>query len=222
MFNKKYIFESKQTRFKRILATTLFLSLSLLTVFTLLCVYIPIYSSKLTEESKEYFYQKSPDLIVVYTGDVGRIEEALKLSEKYPNTHLFISGVNSKNSLKTILEHKKDKRSVKEFLASNEKIVELDYLSRNTVENAISTLNHVRKNPLYQDVLIISSDYHLLRANLIMRTLTGEEEKYKFHYKGVTNNYHRQRTIFILCKEVYKLMKTSTFLLFWDQGPNHS
>ncbi|MEX1099671.1 MAG: hypothetical protein WEB87_04555, partial [Bacteriovoracaceae bacterium] len=73
MFSKKYVFETRYTRSKR-MARNIFLSLGAFCLAcALLTIYLPIYAQKQNEMSKEAFYQKSPDMIVAFTVDAGRI-----------------------------------------------------------------------------------------------------------------------------------------------------
>lgn len=184
--------------------------------FSLLCLYIPIYASKQHNIAQEAFFNKAPDLIAVFTGDAGRIDYALKLAEQYPSAKLFVSGVHTKNSLKTLLVKQGKGISVDEFLEQEGHHIELDYLSRNTVENGISTLNFLKRFEEYRNVLIISSDYHILRVSLIMMTL-NDIPTAKFYFESIRSDYSDFGNIKKIFKEVYKIAKATTFLLFWDK-----
>ena len=82
------------------------------------------------------FFKSSPDLIVVPTGDFGRIPKAIEFAKKYSLSNIFISGVYQKNSVDMILpESNFDQIDLNQF--------EIDYWARNTIENAISTLKYV-------------------------------------------------------------------------------
>ena len=96
--------------------------------------------------------------------------------------------------------------------------MDIDYWAKNTVENGISTLRMLRKNPKLQNVLIISHDYHLMRINLIMNKLRSDNENYKWHFLGRKTNYSSLRSLKILSKEVIKLMRTHLLFLFWSPG----
>lgn len=217
MFNKKYVFETRYTRSKRMARNALLGVVALCLSSLLLTVYLPIYAKKQNEISAKAFYQKSPDVIAVFTGDSGRIDHALKLAEKHPSAKLFITGVYVKNNLKTLLEKQGNGLSVEEYLEQESHHIEIDYLARNTVENGLATLHYARKLPAVDDILIISSDYHILRVNLIMETLRSKDQDISFHYDAIASDYSQWRNLKILLKEVYKLLKTSTFLLFWDK-----
>ena len=185
--------------------------------FVLLCIYLPIYAKNQNEIASEAFFKKSPDLIAVYTGDSGRLDYTFKKIEKYPSATVFISGVYAKNSLKTLIAKQGTNLSVEEFIEQESHHIQLDYLARNTVENGISTYNYLRTLDAHTNVLIISSDYHILRIKMILETLRDEGDDYIFHFESIESNYAEVRNLKKLFKEVYKLLKTSTFLLFWNE-----
>ncbi len=217
MFSKKYIFETKTTRSKRIIRTIIiFLSLSFIS-FVLLCVYIPTYAEKQNEITSQAFFQRSPDLIVTFTGDSGRIDYTLKKAQEYPSAKVFITGVYAKNSLEILLKKQGKNISIEEYLEQESHHIELDYLARNTIENGLATLHYLNKLPNAKNVLIISSDYHIFRISRIMNALKDQQDEVKFYYESIPSNYYIMRNIQKLIKEVYKFFKTSTFLLFWDR-----
>ena len=214
MFSKKYVFETKYTRSRRTIINLILMSGFLLFSIFLLCIYIPRYAKNNKEKTELAFYQKAPDVIAVFTGDKGRIDYAFKMAEKYPSVKIFITGVYAKNSLTTLLKKQGKNISVEEFLTQESHHIELDYLARNTVENGIATINYLKRIKKAKNVVIVSSDYHILRISLIMNTLTDD---YNFYYDSISGDYSNTRDLKILFKEVFKLLKTSTFLLFWDK-----
>jgi uncharacterized SAM-binding protein YcdF (DUF218 family) len=219
VFNKKYVFETKYTRSKRRYRNAFFLFLLFCTSYLLLSIYIPIYAKKQNEASAQAFYQKSPDVIAVYTGDSGRLAYTFEKADKYPSSKIFISGVYSKNNLRILLNNQGANLSVDEFLEQESHHIELEYLARNTVENGIATLNYLRslENEGLKNILVISSDYHILRIALILKTL-NTDKKYNFHFESISHDYSEIRNLKVLFKEVYKLLRTSTFLFFWDNN----
>jgi uncharacterized SAM-binding protein YcdF (DUF218 family) len=188
-----------------------------LVAFVVLCTYIPIYAKKQNDLANQFFFQRSPDVIAVYTGDVGRIDYALKKAEKYPSAKLFISGVFVKNSLKTLLHKQGTNLSVEEFIEQESHHIELDYLARNTVENALATYHYLKKMDNAKNVLIISSDYHIFRISKIIEALGDGDKKYNFYFESIKSDYRQVSSLQKLFKEVYKFIKASTFLLFWDR-----
>lgn len=217
MFDKKYVFETKYTRSKRRYRNTFLLFLFLGTAYTLTAIYIPIFAQKENERSAQAFYQKSPDVIAVYTGDFGRLSYTFKKADKYPSCKIFISGVYSKNNLMTLLKNQGMNLSVDEFLQQESYHIELEYLARNTVENGMATINFLRTLKGHKNVLVISSDYHILRIALILNTLK-DKGNYNFYYESIPHDYTQINNLKKLLKEVYKLLRTTTFLLFWDEN----
>src|SRR5215210_7535606 len=98
MFGRKYTFESKTTRLKRIFIGVGSVSLITLALIISFIVYIPIYAKMQKGRAAGAFFQKSPDAIAVFTGDRGRIAYALDIMTKNPSAKLFISGVHAANS----------------------------------------------------------------------------------------------------------------------------
>jgi uncharacterized SAM-binding protein YcdF (DUF218 family) len=215
MFSKKYLFETRSTRFKRNLFRGVIGVLFVMFSFSLVCIYIPIYGQKMSKEADEFFFKKSPDLIAVYTGDSGRINHSLEVLKEHPSSKLFISGVYAKNSLTTILKQRGIITSVDDYLSKEAHNIELDYLARNTIENVLATLNYLEDNRNLKHILIISSDYHIYRISKIVDTLKGNLE-IDIHYKATKSDYTDLRNIKLLFKEFYKLIKASTFLMFWE------
>ena len=216
LFSKKYVFETRYTRNRRVFRNMLLIGTSLLMGLVLLTIYMPIYAKKQKELTQQIFYEKTPDVIAVFTGDSGRIAYTLDKAKKYPSAKIFISGVYARNNLRILLENQGRNLSVDDFIQQEGHHIELDYLARNTVENGIATLNYLIRNPEYKNILIISSDYHMLRISMIMHTLADDQE-YNFFFDSITTDYSNWNNLKKLFKEVYKLLKTSTFLLFWDK-----
>lgn len=164
------------------------------------------------------FFQKSPDVIAVFTGDTGRLDYTFKKAEKYPSAKIFITGVYAKNNLEILLKKQGRDISVDQYLDLESHHIEIEYLARNTIENGLATINYLAKlDSPKQKVLIISSDYHIFRISRIMNALKSSSDRYEFYYESIENNYNKVSNLQKLMKEVYKFFKTSTFLLFWEQ-----
>jgi hypothetical protein len=178
----------------------------------ILIISVPYYGRVLSQEGKSFFYEKSPDLIAVYTGDAGRIEKSLKTSKKHPSAKLLISGVYSKNNLMTLLRKFDDQkgRSSDYF----DSIIELDYQSQNTIENVIMTLEFLRQYKNYKSILIISSDYHLPRIQLLVKMLQREDDNFDIHFESVESQILNQRSITLYAKEFAKIFKTILYYFF--------
>jgi uncharacterized SAM-binding protein YcdF (DUF218 family) len=218
LFTKKYVFETRKTRTKRILQSIGIISALVCVSFTLLCIYIPIYAEKQNEATTQAFFQRSPDVIAVFTGDTGRIDYTLKKAEKHPSAKIFITGVYAKNNLQILLKKQGKDISIDDYLEQESHHIELDYLARNTIENGLATLHYIRKLSTVKNVLIISSDYHIFRISRIMNALSDENSDFQFHFESIPSDYRQTNNLQKLFKEVYKFFKTSTFLFFWDRG----
>ncbi|MBF0206064.1 MAG: hypothetical protein HQK53_04170 [Oligoflexia bacterium] len=168
-----------------------------------------------TELAKETFYKKAPDMIAIFTGDSGRIPFGLIKALEYQTPQIFITGVYTSNSIKTLLL--RQSKDLLRFINLNSGLIEIDYLARNTVENVLSTIHFLRKNNnYYRSVLIISSNYHILRIKLILSILKGSTDNFQFYFMGQEIDYWNWRNIKPLLKEVYKTLKTCGFLLLWE------
>lgn len=205
MFGKKYTFETKTTRLRRLLTSGAFLSVLSIAVIISFLVYIPIYAKMQKGRAAGAFFQKSPDAIAVFTGDKGRISYAMELLKKNPSSKLFISGVYAANSFRTLIE--KQGSDTGEAVNNFGMQVDLDYESKNTFENVRETVEFLKLNSEYNKVLIISSDYHIMRIKLIIsHYMTGE--KPEFYFDSVTNSYTNWHDVKKLLKEAVKITRT--------------
>ncbi len=212
MFEKKYIFETKSTRFRRYLMNAIFLFFVSFILYTICCFVLILFAESESTEAQKALYNKAPHSIVVYTGQKGRIPFALKKAKEYNQDNVFITGVHSVNSVNSIVQ-KSVPKEIEEEIDDNQ--MQIDYLARNTVENTISTLRYLRKTPGLKRILIISHDYHIMRIKLIMNKL-NVDPSYEFYYIGISTNYLKANNIQILYKEVFKFFRTMGFLLFWN------
>ncbi|MFI5389865.1 MAG: YdcF family protein [Bacteriovoracales bacterium] len=168
-------------------------------------------SIQMNEKSKEMMEVNQPDLIAVFTGDRGRIPMALKVARKYKKAAVFITGVDERNKIDDLIEPFELDKSL------SKKKFEIDYLAKNTIENVISTLRYLQKNPDIKNILIISHDYHILRISLIMKKFLGENNNYQFYYSGIPTKFSEFRNIRILSKEILKWIRT--YFTFWIWSP---
>ncbi|HXH75026.1 MAG TPA: YdcF family protein [Bacteriovoracaceae bacterium] len=204
MFNRKYVFETKSTRLHRLLLGGASVSAIAFALTVTFIVYIPIYAKMQKGRAAGAFYQKSPDAIAVFTGDKGRISYALEILKKNPSTKLFISGVYAANSVQTLIE-KQPNPIEDQDVASVQ--VDLDYESKNTFQNVHETVQFLKQNPKINNVLIISSDYHIMRVRFILshffKTPTPE-----FYFDSVVHDYSSWDNIRKLLKEAVKIGRT--------------
>ncbi len=210
MFGRKYVFESKTTRLRRLLISGAFI-LALSTAFMIsFIVYIPIYAKMQKGRAAGAFYQKSPDAIAVFTGDKGRIAYALDLLKKNPSSKLFISGVFAANSFQTLVEQQTDPTTSEAMKAAGMQ-VDLDYVSKNTFENVRETVEFLKVNPQVDKMLIISSDYHIMRVKIIMSHFM-HGSKTQFYFDSVSNTYSTWKDVRKLLKEAVKIGRTFVLL----------
>ena len=210
MLGRKYTFESKSTRLRRLILSGAGMSIFSLALFITFIVYIPIYAKMQKGRAADAFFQKSPDAIAVFTGDKGRIAYAIELLNKNPSAKLFISGVHAANSFKTILESQVNPSTGLAF-RMDEMQVELDYASRDTFENVRETVKFLKLDSKLNKVLIISSDYHILRVNLILSHLI-EETKPEFYFDSVMSSYDTWTDVRKLLMEAIKIVRSFIIL----------
>lgn len=206
MLGRKYVFETKSTRMRRLFISGAITSVAVFALLATFIFYIPIYAKMHKEKSDGAFFQKSPDAIAVFTGDKGRIAYAMELLKKNPTAKLFISGVYSANSFQTILNKHVASEETEE-LASPDMQVDLDYESKNTFENVRETVEYLKSNPELKRVLIISSDYHIMRINLIFSHFI-KNPKQEFYYDSVPTDYTSWKEARKLLLESLKITRT--------------
>ncbi|MBF0312809.1 MAG: YdcF family protein [Oligoflexia bacterium] len=215
MMGKQYIFETKRTRLRRYFRNFLLLILSLAMLYTVLCISIISVARYESDLAKENFYKRAPDLVAIFTGDSGRIPFGLKKSLEYQTPEILITGVYSSNSIRTLLLSQNPE--LLQFMNIYANQIEIDYLARNTVENVLSTLRFLRKNTsYYHTVLVISSDYHILRIKLILQFIQASNDSFDFYFMSPETDYFQWKNIKAISREVVKTLKTLGFLLLWE------
>ncbi len=178
------------------------------------------YSFYISSREKKRFTQqkeKSIDLVSIFTGDEGRIEFGLREALRIKAKRIFISGVYNKNSMERVLAKIKQNlnHSPKDF-NHLKKILEIDYYSRNTIENVISTLHFMNKHRELKNVLIISHDYHLLRIRTILSSVRGNEKMDHFYFLGIKSSLKNYRQLKVYFKEGLKYIQSCLLFLIWD------
>lgn len=211
-FKRKYVFETKKTKFIRDVINISICILCLFFVYSTACVVLIIDARNEANEAKTHFVQTPPDLIAVFTGGPKRIESAVLASKAFNQPNVFITGVYEKNSVKTLVGQI-DQGQGEEATD----YIELDYTARNTVENVIATLKYLRSTRGFNNVLIVSSDYHIMRIKMIISSLRLENDHYNFFFAPVMSDYTNVRNLKIIYTEVFKLLRTKIFLILWDQ-----
>ncbi len=210
MFGPKYIFETRGTRTLRYIRTVLILLLTLSFIYLIAGYFFVLYSMNENDKSQEHFFKDSPDLIVIFTGQSGRIPFGMSLAKKYDQSNIFITGVYEKNSVQTLLAPLELENKI------DHNLLEIDYYARNTVENCISTLRYLREKKGFKNILVISHDYHIPRIKTIFHSIMAEDDDFDIYYSGVDSDYTDLKNLKILYTEVYKYLRTYAFLMIWD------
>lgn len=210
MFGPKYVFETKSTRVRRLILSGVLLCGLVVLFLTTFIAYIPIYAKMQKQRATDAFFERSPDAIVVFTGDQGRIAYAMEQLKKNPTSKLFISGVYSSNSVKTLL-NKQITPSTPDELPPDDIQVDLDYESKNTFENVRETVQFVQSDPMLKKVMIISSDYHIMRIKLIISHFMDNSET-EFFFDSVPSSYSSWSGKRKLLKESIKIARTFILL----------
>ncbi|MCK5884171.1 MAG: YdcF family protein [Bacteriovoracaceae bacterium] len=208
-----YHFESESTleRLRKFSLKALIAFAIISIAYSSICIIFIYTSNKLDSTTKEHFYKRSPDLIAVFTGDSGRIKFALEKSKEYKQPNVFITGVYSKNTVKTILKSLK----IEEAELNTNHFV-LDYLAQNTLENVLFTHRYLQKRKDLKSIMIVSHDYHIPRIRMIINKFQDENQDQHFHYTGIKTDYGNFRNIKLLYKEVFKMIRTYGLLVLWD------
>lgn len=215
MFGKKYIFETARTRYKRYVFNLLSLIFLLALVYMTFGLYLLYAGYQETRLAQDAFYQRSPDLIVVFTGDVGRIPLAIELSKKFETSKILITGVDARNNVDLLLKMAGQHNDPD----VDSRQIEIDYLARNTVENVLSTLRFLRNRNEFRKILLVSSDYHIYRIKRITETLLDRPDEFEFYFHGTNTDLKQLRSYKLLLKETYKIIKALAFLLLWSDRP---
>lgn len=104
---------------------------------------------------------KEVDVIVVFTGDDGRIGESVKLLQEGYGKELFISGVNENSDLEAILGEKLKDVNVKSII--------IDKISKNTIGNVKETKKFLdNKKEKIKSIIIVTSKYHMVRSKFLL------------------------------------------------------
>jgi len=213
MFGKKYIFETKRTAIVRRLLNFSLLAILVTAGYLVFCTYLVLQGDEETKKSESSLFNRPPDLIVVFTGDKGRINFALEKAREYGQSHIFVSGVNERNTIHSLFPTNSS------IGALDSNLFDLDYASRNTFENVINTLNYIDKNKGLKRVLIISHDYHIPRIKMVMDYLVSGQKSIEapnYFYWGIKSDSSNWRNIKIIFKESIKIFRTMALLLFWE------
>ncbi len=142
------------------------------------------------------------DGIVVLTGGVGRINTAIKLLEKDCSQYLLISGVGFNTTLQDLQKINTDSYSP----LSCQNHILLGHNATSTMGNAIETAAWVHNYQL-QSLTVITSNYHIRRAILELRTLLSNTFLYPYAINTINmNNLFQFSSFRLLFIEYNKLL----------------
>lgn len=203
VFSRKYIFESRKTRAVRLALNAAVVFAGVVVLYATFLIFTVVTARTEANRTAEGLYQKSPDAIVVFTGDKGRIKRALELTSKWPEAKMLISGVHGANNLRTIMAGHQDAETI---LASPMQ-VDIDYEAMDTLGNVRETLEHLdAAQEKIERVLVVTSDYHVLRVRMIFRAQIGKRPM-AIYYEGVSSDWSTLANIKKLIIENIKTLR---------------
>ena len=154
------------------------------------------------------------DAIVVLTGGKNRVAESLELLNAHQGARLLISGVNPTTSLEQLIALSPDSREMLQCC------VDLGREARSTVGNAWETRRWVEAGG-YQNVLLVTSNYHMPRSLMEMRRALPRLKFYAHPvaHEGVSSEWWRDTvTTELLVREYVKYLAT---LVRYRLHPEH-
>lgn len=150
---------------------------------------------------KDFKLPNEADSIIVLTGGVGRLDEALRLLNEKKSSEMLISGVDKKTK-------KHELREVSKLFSSKdiknlEHMIHLGYLAIDTETNAKEAKEWLDKNN-FKSLILVTSDYHMPRSLIIFSKILKDKTIYPYSVKSNTINldnwwksYNILRLIFI-------------------------
>lgn len=211
-YEKRYVFENNKTRKTRLIRNISLILISLISLYLFIGIYIINFAREKTNEGLQVFDTRPPSMVIIFTGDQGRIPMGIKLAHQYQQPHILISGVYSRNTVETLI------RPLRQDYIQEPNFLKIDYMARNTVENVLSTFRYINQLGIREEVLIVSHDYHILRIHMIVNKLKDENIPARFYYHGIESDYLNIRNLKILNREIFKLARAWAFLRLWDSG----
>jgi len=139
-------------------APPILIALSLFWVAGLWGFYIHIHSISVSDDSQK------TQAIIVLTGGPNRINTGLDLLENNRAKYLFISGVNTKVSVKQLLS------IWREDVTSVPCCIILGHIAKNTYENATEARDWIQINNI-KSVRLVTAGYHMPRALLEFQSI---------------------------------------------------
>ena len=158
---------------------------------------------------KKYYFtnlvsSKHNSAIIVLTGGKGRIQKGIDLYKNDHGTFLFISGVFHDSELEI-------KQQIERQVFNNSCCVVYDKNARNTFENAFEVKNWLVHNPEIDNLILVSSYYHLPISFIIFNNIIGEKKIFlsPAEYKLKVNNnlfFHIKLIFLEYVKVIYTII----------------
>ncbi len=148
-------------------------------------------------------FQTDNSAIIVLTGGKGRIQKGIDLLNNNYGSYLFISGVFKESELEI-------KDGINKQLEHEDCCVFFDNNAKNTIENAYEVNNWLMDLSEIENIILVSSYYHLPRSYLIFNTIIKNKEIKLFpaDYEIKLNNeilFHLKLLVLEYFKVIYTI-----------------
>ena len=161
---------------------------------------------------KKYYFtnlvsSKYNSAIIVLTGGKGRIQKGIDLYKNDHGSFLFISGVFHESELEI-------KQQIERQVFNHSCCVVYDKNATNTFENAFEVKNWLVHNSEIENLILVSSYYHLPRSFIIFNNIVEEKKIFLFpadhKIKVDSNLFFHIKLIFL---EYFKVIYTIISLI---------
>ncbi|EOA6374101.1 YdcF family protein [Enterococcus faecalis] len=137
---------------------------------------------------------------------IERLKITKKAIEKYPNSKIVVSGGTGNNSNKKYTESKAMKQWFLDQGISEKKIIQ-ENISKDTVENALCSLDLLRQENI-ESATVITSPYHMNRALAIFKTANYTlQSKIKLNYiisRNTSTPSLKRENIALIAKDILR------------------
>lgn len=133
---------------------------------------------KMSIADKKIVIDRQTDAIIVLTGGSNRLKEGVDLLINNFAGRLFISGVGKGVTFSDLFQNLGFSKKDGDYLAQVEELksrIEYGYEARNTKGNAKEVVEWV-KNKNYRSIRLVTSNYHMVRSVMEIRSLMPELE----------------------------------------------
>ena len=158
---------------------------------------------------KKYYFtdslsSKYNSAIIVLTGGKGRIQKGIDLYKNNHGSFLFISGVFRESELEI-------KQQIERQVFNHSCCVVYDKNATSTLENAFEVKNWLTENPEIENLILVSSYYHLPRSFIIFNNTIREKKIFlsPAEYKLRVNNnlfFHIKLIFLEFVKVIYTII----------------